>query len=509
MRTILLPLLSGLLCLSGFGTTAHGAPSKPNILFITVDDMSCDSMGVYGCKLPGTSPVMDRLASEGLRFEYAHVQTGACMPTRNAMFSGRYAHNSRVEGFYQVRDPGYPVLADLMRAGGYFVAIRGKVPHSTPYHPYPGWDLVLDSGDGRADVKNAASYGASTRDGIAAAKKAGKPFCLNINISDPHKPFYAEGPRGETVPDKDVPSRVFTPEEVPVPGFLFDDPVVRKELAHYYSSVRRADDCLAEVLKALKESGEERNTVVMFMSDHGMPLPFAKTQMYHHSTRTPWVVRWPGVIKAGTVEERHMISGVDVLPTLLDIAGIAQPKGIDGRSFLPVLHGKKQNGRDMVFKQHNENSGGNRNPMRAVQTREHLYIFNPWSDGVRVMGTATSGTPTNRRMKELAKTDPKIAARVQLMEHRVPEEFFNVTRDPDCLRNLIDDPGSQKEIKRLRAELEAWMKKTNDPLLEVFQKRHDPAVRDVYMSRVEKESAERRKEKPRRANRAGEQPRPR
>jgi N-sulfoglucosamine sulfohydrolase len=502
MRSVLLSLGSGLLCLSCF-STAHAAAARPNILLITVDDMSCDSVGVYGCKLPGTTPVMDRLASEGLRFEYAHVQTGACMPTRNAMLSGRYAHNNRVEGFYQVRDPDYPVLADLMRGGGYFVAIGGKVPHSTPYHPYPGWDLVLDPGGGRADVRNAASYGVSTREGIAAAKKAGKPFCLNINIADPHKPFYAEGPRGQTVPDEDVPSRVFTPGEVPVPGFLPDDPVVRKELAHYYSSVRRGDDCLAEVLEALKESGEEMNTVVMFISDHGMPLPFAKTQMYHHSTRTPWSVRWPGVTKAGAVDARHMISGIDLLPTLLDIAGIAHPEGLDGRSFLPVLRGNNQDGRDMVFKQHDENAGGHRNPMRAVQTREHLYIFNPWSDGVRIMGTATAGTPTWRRMKELAKTDPKVAGRVQLMEHRVPEEFFHLTRDPDCLRNLIDDSGSQNEIKRLRAALETWMKKTGDPLLEVFQKRHDSAVRDVYMNRVERESAERRKDTHRPARKAG------
>ena len=87
--------------------------------------------------------------------------------------------------------------------------------------------------------------------GIEAAKEAGKPFCLLLNIADPHKPFYAEGKKGETIPDKNVPSKVFTPEEVPVPGFLPDDPVVRKELSHYYSSVRRADDGVGAILAAL------------------------------------------------------------------------------------------------------------------------------------------------------------------------------------------------------------------------------------------------------------------
>src|SRR5258706_7805451 len=117
--------------------------------------MSCDSVGVYGCKLAGTTPNMDRLASQSLRFNYAYVQVGNCMPSRNVMFSGRYPHNNGVEGFYEVKNPGYPVLADLMKAAGYFTGIRGKVTHSTPYNPYPAWDVVLDTLDGRpAQPKN-------------------------------------------------------------------------------------------------------------------------------------------------------------------------------------------------------------------------------------------------------------------------------------------------------------------------------------------------------------------
>lgn len=489
MRAIYLTILSILLALQ----IVQGAPARPNLLIITVDDMSCDSIGVFGCKLPETSPNVDRLAAQGMRFKYAHVQTGSCMPSRNVMFSGRYSHNNRVEGFYQVPDPDYPVMVDLMRAGGYFTAIRHKVSHSTPYHPYE-WDLVLDT-ENAASGRNALSYGESTREGISAAKKAGKPFCLNINVADPHKPFHAEGRDGQTIPDPNVPSRVFKPEEVPVPGFLPDDPVVRKELAHYYSSVRRADDCVGEILKALKESGQEDNTMVMFFSDHGMPLPFAKTQVYHHSTRTPWIVRWPGVTKKNLVDEQHMISAIDLLPTLLDIAGLAHPKGLEGRTFLPLLKGEKQDGRDMVFKHHNENSGGNRSPMRAVETKEHLYIFNPWANGVRVMASATVGTHTYRRMKEMAKTNPEVAARVKLMDHRVPEEFYNVATDPDALKNLIDDPGSRKEIKKLRVALEEWMKKTGDPMLQAFQKRKDPAAREAYMKQFEQADGKRAKNK--------------
>lgn len=338
--------------------------AQPNVLIITTDDMSCDSVGVYGCKLPDTTPHMDKLAAQSLRFNYAHVVVGNCMPSRNVMWSGRYPHNNRIQGFRAMSkdEKDYPVLGDIMKDAGWFTGIRHKVSHSTPYSPFP-WDIVLGD-EKKDDTKNAASWGEAATKGIEAAKAAGKPFCLMLNIADPHKPFYAEGNRGDTVPDKNVPIKIFTPEEVPVPGFLPDDPVIRKELAHYYSSVRRADDGVGAILAALKASGQDENTVIIFLSDHGMPLPFAKTQLYHHSTRTPLMIRWPGVTKAGVVDDTNMVSTVDLLPTLLDIVGVRQPDGFDGRSFAPLLKGEKQEGRDMVFKSYDENSGGQRTPMR-------------------------------------------------------------------------------------------------------------------------------------------------
>jgi len=408
--------------------SAMGKAGKPlNLLVITVDDMSADSIGAFGCQLPQTTPNIDRLAQQGLRFGHAHVQVGNCMPSRNVMWSGRYPHNNGVEGFYQVKNPDYPHLVDLMKDAGYFTAIRHKVSHSTPYHPY-AWDLVLDTlPDGKkAHVKDPVSYGVSTTRGIGAARAQGKPFCLLINIADPHKPFHAQGKQGETIPDPHSPSWIFGPTEPPTPGFLFDDPVVSKELAHYYSSVRRADDGVGHVLKALQDSGEADSTLVMFLSDHGMALPFAKTQLYHHSTHTPLIVRWPGVTQAGSLDREHMVSAVDFLPTLLDAVGIAHPTGMDGRSFAPLLRGQRQDERNRVIKEYNENAGASRDPMRAVQTRRWLYLFNPWSNGERIMATATTGTPTYRRLAELARSDKSLAARHDLYQHRVVEELYDV-----------------------------------------------------------------------------------
>ena len=458
---------------------------KPNILFLTVDDMSCDSVGVFGAELADTTPNIDTLAAESLRFQYAHVQVGNCMPGRNVMFSGLFSHNNGVLGFNQNKNPHYPHLSDLLQAGGYFTAIFGKVSHSTPYTPY-AWDLNLDQENGKKlHIKDPDSYYRAAKRGIQAGMAAGKPLYLNINVSDPHKPFYGMGGRQKIFEDPHKPSKYFTPEEVPIPQFLFDDPAVRLELAHYYMSVRRADDCVGEVLRALEESGQAKNTVVMFLSDHGMPLPWAKTALYHHSTHTPWLVRWPGKIEPGTVDDKHMISAVDLTPTLLDIAGIKPTNKFDGRSFLPLLEGKKQKGRNHIIKEYNENVGGGSHPMRGVQTKRFLYLFNPWSDGLNKFKTATTGTLSYSKMREYAATDPQMAERLHLFDHRVVEELYDVKNDPDCLYNLIDVPKYAETLNSLHATLEDWMITSKDTALVAFQNRHRPEIMYGHVAKLQ------------------------
>jgi N-sulfoglucosamine sulfohydrolase len=327
------------------------------------------------------------------------------------------------------------------------------------------------------------------------AKAAGKPFCLNVNISDPHKPFFGINSKGKLVDDKNIPSHVFESSEVPIPGFLFDHPDVRLELAHYYSSVRRADDCFAATMKALTESGQADNTVIMFLSDHGMPLPFAKTALWHHSTHTPWIVCWPGVTKPGYVDRKHMISAVDLMPTVLEIAGIEAPDVFDGHSFLPTIQGKSQDDREAVYKVYNENSGGNRSPMRSVETKKYGYLFNPWVDGKRSFATATKGTMTYRAMQKLAATDPEIAARLNLFDHGVREELYDYESDPNALNNLIDDPKYAAVLTKLRGSMRQFMEESKDPVLEVFDQREDDVRVSAYVDRVQAVSDKRRQKR--------------
>src|SRR6185312_8381646 len=136
-------------------------------------------------------------------------------------------------------------------------------------------------------------------------------------------------------------------------------------------------------------------------------------------------------------------------PTLCDVLKLDTPKRLDGRSFAPLLKGEKQSGRDFVVTEYNENSGGSRDPMRSIITKDYAYIFSPWSDGKRQMATATLGTVTYRRMKALSPQNPQLAARLDLFEHRVPQELYDYAHDPDALTNLIDHPQHQAQRDRL------------------------------------------------------------
>jgi N-sulfoglucosamine sulfohydrolase len=268
--------------------------------------------------------------------------------------------------------------------------------------------------------------------------------------------------------------RRISEKEVTVPGFLPDIPDVRKEIAEYYTSVYRCDEVVGGLLEALDESGFKENTVVMFLSDNGMSFPFAKANCYLNSTKTPWIVRWPGKIQPGSVNRTDFISGIDFMPTVMEIVGLPQIEGIDGRSFVPLLQGKSQTGRDSVFTEFHETSAKNRYPMRCVQTAQFGYIFNFWPDGQTKMTMDSTGGLSYKAMQKAALNDKKIEYRVRLFAYRTPEEFYNLKHDPDALENLIQNPRFSDEIEVYHKMLEERMDEAGDPALEAFRHRKNP-----------------------------------
>jgi N-sulfoglucosamine sulfohydrolase len=322
--------------------------------------------------------------------------------------------------------------------------------------------------------RNPEVYYGHARDFVQGAVDANKPFFLMANSHDPHRPFYGNDREewySQTDPPAVPPSRTFDPHEVVVPGFLPDIPEIRVEIAEYYSSVRRCDDTVGRLLDMLDETGTTNDTLVLFLSDNGMAFPFAKTNCYLNSTRTPLLARWPGVIQYGRVDDEHFASGIDFMPTILDVAGIDAPDGMDGRSFLPVLRGEKQEGRELVFTQFHQTSARRNFPMRCVQNKRFGYIFNPWSDGEREFRNESQAGRSWKAMEEAAENDPQIAARNRLFSYRILEEFYDFENDPDALHNLIEDPKYASEIEKLRDALELWMAEVNDVALDAFVNR--------------------------------------
>ena len=150
---------------------------------------------------------------------------------------------------------------------------------------------------------------------------------------------------------------------------------------------------------------------------------------------------------------------------------------MDGRSFLPLLLGNDQSARDRVFTCYNDTSGRKHFPMRCLQTKQFGYIYNAWSDGTtRYQAESMSGL-TFRAMQQAAGAQKPVADRVEMLLHRVPEEFYDFATDPSALHNLIASPQCQAQIAQARKDMLAWMERTQDPLMESFRARLSPKPR--------------------------------
>ena len=458
-------------------------PASPNILFITMDDMNWDSMSAYGCKVPDITPNMDSLANDGMRFHYAYDQTSSCVPSRNTYQTGRYPHTSGVLSFYSV-DADFQTLPELLRKAGYRTGCINKLSDtsiSDDFDKY--WDYYKSLKDG--DKRGAPTYSTHLNAFLDQVEGSGRPFYCVVNIADPHKPFFYDPAGVKQGFNKFAPSRRYETADVEIPGFLPDHPEIREEIRNYTNSVKRGDDCVGAVLETLRTRGYADNTVVIFISDHGMPLPFAKSSLYADGLRTPWVIKWPGKVQQGRVDSEHLVSAIDFLPTVLDIVQLEHPEGIQGKSVLPAIMGQPLYGFDRVFAEFNDNASGLTFPMRAIHTRRYAYIFNAWGTGSHTFSSAASWHKSQGVMKRLAKSDPAVARRYDFLLHRCIEEFYDLENDPFSLDNLIDDPAHAESIDAMRSDMEAWMRQTDDYVLEAFLVRDDPAALDAFMQRAD------------------------
>jgi N-sulfoglucosamine sulfohydrolase len=448
----------------------HAAERPRNLLIITADDMNGDSW--FNCPV-GATPNLDAFAKTCYRFEHQHVSAPICQPSRSALMTGRVPHRNGALGFNPIR-LDVPTLPEVLSSNGFFTAAINKLQHMAPPKKF-NWDTKFD-GSGKNPVLIRADFEKC----LKAAADAKKPFFINVNITDPHRPF--AGTRGVNSEERQIEGRpktrneansatveLYNPEQIIVPAFLEDIPNVRTEVAQYFSSVRRLDHSITELMSALKASGEEERTLIVFMSDHGMSFPYAKATIYRNGTWSPLLLRWKGMPVKPQVNKTDMTSSVDVLPTVLEILGVEKPPGLDGRSLVNLMQGKEPH-RDYVFTHVNTVSSGKAFPGRCVRTKAKAYIWNSWPDGkTRYKVEAMSGL-SFKALAVAAEKDPKIADRVRMYLYRTPEEFYDEEKDPSERKNLITDKACAADIAKFKKMLLEQMEKTNDPLLEQFKK---------------------------------------
>lgn len=427
-------------------TSAATAADRPNVLWLVAEDLGPE-LGCYGAKQVST-PNLDRLASQGVRYTRAYTTAPVCSASRSAFMTGMYqttigAHNHRSH-----RDDGYHapagvrVIPDRMRDAGYLTANVRDLP--------PGFGF---SGTGKTDW-NFQREGDRFDAGRWADLKGHQPFFAQINFQETHRPFRA--------PVKADPAKV------DIPPYYPDHPVTRKDYAAYLDAVTELDRKVGLILDQLDADGLSENTLVVFMGDHGQAHVRGKQFCYEEGLHIPLLIRWPksqtppAGYKPGTVDARF-IEAIDLAPTFLDLAGVAPPAGMQGRILFgpnagPVreyVFGARDRCDETVFR------------LRTVRDARYRYIrnFTPERPFLQPNQYKERSYPVWNLLKELDAEGKLTPAQKALTAPSMPaEEFYDLDTDPHEVHNLANstDPAHRATLVRLRGVLERWIVETDD-----------------------------------------------
>jgi arylsulfatase A-like enzyme len=372
-------------------------------------------LGCYGRGV--TSPNLDAFAASGLRFDQAFCTAPQCSPSRASLASGRYPHNNGVMG---------------LAHRGFDWELAPDVPHIAKVLSENDFETHLFGGQHVSMHPERLGFTAHHREteGVEAFLATERRLYLEINFEETHRPY------PEVAGDP--------PAALQVPAYLPDGPEALAEFAALNEGIRLMDEAAGRVLAALERAGRADDAIVVFTTDHGVAMPRAKCTLYDAGIEVALVFRWPRGELHGVRD--GMVSNIDVLPTLLEAAGVEAPRGVQGRSLLDG------GGREAIFAEKTFHSYYD--PMRCVRTPRHKLIRNfETAFAVEVPGDIQAGP--------IFRADPSRYSK----DRADVVELYDLAADPLELRNMAGQEELAQVERELSAQLWNWMRETDDPLL--------------------------------------------
>ncbi len=436
---IFLRLVLGMLLL----TTTASAADRPNILWIITEDMS-PHFGCYGEKSIAT-PNVDRLAAEGTRFSRAHVTAPICSTSRSALITGMYQtsvgaqHHRSGRGTVKIALPaGVVPVPQLFKDAGYWTCngawpAKGKGIAKTDYNFE--WDSKIYDGNDWA------------------ARAPGQPFFAQIQLN------------GGKVRDGNNAAQTFQqqlgsltkPDDLPLPPYYPRTPAMLEDWALTLDACRLADQQVGEIRARLAKEGILDQTVIIFITDHGVSHARGKQYLYNEGTHIPFIVRGPGV-GAGQVRE-DLIEHIDMAAATLAWAGITRPKTMQARD----IFAKDYAPRDAIFAAR-DRADETVDHIRSVRTGRWLYIRNYLPQRPHLQPNDYKDNKRCYVALRAAQAEGKLdAVQQQLFAVTRPaEELYDTQADPWEIRNLAADPAHATTLAELRGKLDRWVEQSND-----------------------------------------------
>lgn len=413
-------------------------PRRDNVLIVHWHDLG-RYLGVYGHQ-DVSSPRLDQLAAEGILFTRAHATAPLCSPSRGSLFTGRYPQSNGLVGLahhgWEYR-AGVRTLPQLLSESGWYTALFG-MQHETSYPAKLGFDEF--------DVSNSYCEYVVEQATRWLADPPDTPFLLTAGFFETHRPY----PRERYEPAD--------PTDVAVPPYLPDAPEVRQDLAEFYGAISVADAAVGRLLDELSASGLDRTTWVVFMTDHGPALPRAKSTLYDAGTGIAMIVRPPRDANIEPKVYDELFSGVDLVPTLLELLGVDIPADVEGLSHsTALLTAAAPPVRTEVYATKTYHDSFD--PIRAIRTKEYSYIEN------------YAARPLLDLPWDIADSAPGRAVAPLVQSLRPPRELYDLRADPTESNNLLDPDATddaQGIADDLALLLNDWRVKTHDVIPSEF-----------------------------------------